>query len=127
MRIILHYFSLPLYPVSDILQQVISEFFRLQNRYMRYPGLQDVADGLEVAYAEDNNQRTVRSFFLDLLRREHLPPFEIMTDLIVDQNRDRQIRLFGKPDIGAALQNGIQILRDGFEAGFQQADVPDIV
>ena len=87
---------------------------------MWYPGFQNVADGFEVAHTEDDNQRTVRLFFLDLLRREHLPPFEIMTDLVVDQNRHRQVCLFGKPDIGAAPQNGIQIFRDGFEAGFQK-------
>jgi len=84
---------------------------------MWYPGFQNVTDGLEVAHPENNHQRSIRPFFFDLLGWKHLAAFEIMGNLIIDQDRDGHACLFRKPDIGAALQNVIQFFRNGFESG----------
>ena len=75
-----------------------------------------------MTYPEDDHQRSVRPFLFDLLRWKHLASFEIMDNLAADQDRHIQCRFFGKPDIGATFQNGIQVLRDGLESRFGNAD-----
>jgi len=74
-----------------------------------------MADGVVVSDPKSDDQRSVRPFLQDFLRRKHLPPLEIIAGLAVDQHLHFQVFFSGKPDIGASLEDGVQIPGDGLE------------
>jgi hypothetical protein len=118
---------LPFHPPLHIGQKILFEFIRLQDHDMGDPGFENVLDGLVLAHPEGDNKRSVRSFLLDLLSREHLAPPEIVADLGVYQNSHLQVLLPCKPDVGAALKGCIQILGNSFEYVYGEAEIRDPV
>ncbi len=100
---------LSLYPGLHILQKRLFKFIRPKYLNVRYPGLEDIADGFIMTHPERNDKRSVRFFFFYLLGGEHPPPFEIMTDLGIDQDRDLQFHLIGKPDIATPVHFDVDV------------------
>lgn len=94
---------------------------------MRNPGFEDVLNGLVAPHPERDDKRAVGPLLPDLLGGEYLAPLEIVADPGVDPNGHLQALLPGEPDVGAPLEDRIEIFGNCFEKGFRQLEVADPV